>query len=122
MVESEAKRIKECVEAGRYEESLSVGLDAARAQINRAHMKLLARFRNNPAIRAHINEAKSRLTNETDLQKGRRLTRIGRKEEAVRYLVAALEKQGSADDYLLAGQTLDQTWRLEAALPYLSVG
>ncbi len=118
MVEAEAKRVIACVEAGRYEDALSVELQATRQQINRAHMKLLARFRGRPDIRALLNEAKSHLTSESDLTRGRRFTRIGRKEEAVPYLVRGLEKGGSADDMLLAGQTLEQTWRIEEARHY----
>ncbi len=118
MVESEDKRIRDCVRAGRYEDALSVGLRSSRSEINRAHIKLLFRFRDRSKTREWINKAKSRITGESGLQKGRRLTRIGRKEEAIEFLEAALSNGGSADDFILIGQTLEQTWRTMAALKY----
>ncbi len=118
MVESEGNRIRECVRACRYEEALSISLESSRSEINRAHIRLLSRYRECPGIRELLNHAKSRVTKESDLAKGRRLTRIGRKAEALKYLAKALAKGGDADDCLLAGQTFAQEWRLREALDY----
>jgi tetratricopeptide (TPR) repeat protein len=110
--------IKDCVNAGRYEEALQVGFDAPAAEIHRAHIRALATHRSSPDIRELINLAKTRLASETLLEKGRRWIRIGEKERALEVMVAGLKTQGEPDDFLLAGQILEQMWRIEAALPY----
>ena len=111
-------RIKEAVESGRYEETLKVAFDAPRDEIQKAHIRALAKHRNCTVTRELINHAKSRLTCETDLEKGRRLILIGMKELALKYLTRALEEDGDADDCILAGQTLEQLSRVEQALAY----
>ncbi len=118
MVDSEGRRIRECVDAGRYEEALSVSFDSSRAEINRAHIRLLSRYRRYPSIRELLNQAKSRIAAETAFQKGCRLNRLGRKEEALRYLTQPLAREDNPDDLLMVGQTLAQTWRVGEALPY----
>lgn len=115
---SERVRIRDCVESGRYEEALSVTIHSSRQEINRAHIRLSSRFRDCADTRELLNRAKSRIAAETDIERGRRLIRIGMKEEALACLVPALESGGEPDDFLVVGQTLEQTWRLDAALPY----
>ena len=73
----ERLRIREAVESGRYEETLKVAFHAPRAEIHQAHIRALAKHRNCTVTRELINHAKSRLTCETDLAKGRRLILIG---------------------------------------------
>jgi tetratricopeptide (TPR) repeat protein len=118
MVIPERLMIRDCVLCGRYEEALSVTIHSSRGEVNRAHIKLLSRYRDCKETRELLNLAKSRITSETKVERGRRLIRIGMKEEALACLVPALEDGGEPDDYLVVGQTLEQAWRLEAALPY----
>ncbi len=118
MVDSEGRRIRECVDAGRYEEALSVSFDSSRTEINRAHIRLLSRYRGYPSIRELLNQAKSRIATETTFQKGCRLNRLGRKEEALRYLTKPFTRNNNPDDLLMVGQILAQTWRVDEALPY----
>jgi tetratricopeptide (TPR) repeat protein len=110
--------IRDCVNAGRYEEALQAPFNAAAAELHRAHIRALALHRNAPDIRELINLAKTRLSSETPLEKGRRWIRIGLKEQALDVMTAALETPGEPDDYLLTGQLLEQLWRIEAALAY----
>jgi tetratricopeptide (TPR) repeat protein len=118
MVISERLRIRDHVQSGRYEEALSVSVHASRAEVNRAHIRLLSRHRDCVDTRELLNHAKSRIAGESDIEKGRRFIRIGLKEEALALLMPALEDGGDPDDYLVVGQTLEQAWRLEAALPF----
>ncbi len=112
--------IRDCVLSGRYEEALSVTIHSGRAAVNRAHIRMLSRYRGCAETRELLNLAKSRITSETAVERGRRLIRIGQKEEALACLIPALEarENGDPDDYLVVGQTLEQDWRLDAALPY----
>jgi len=111
-------RLKECIESGRYEEAFNVSFESFRQEINKAHIRLLSRYRSSSETRELLNFAKSKITNESKLEKGRRLIRIGQKEKALEYLTSALKVTGEPDDYLLLGQALEQTWRIEASLPY----
>ncbi len=114
----ERLRIKKCVEEGRYEEALQVSIDCTPSVLHRAHIRLLAKHRDSAATREMINRAKGRITAETPLEKGRRFSRIGLKEEAVALLTEALKTGGEADDFLLVGQLLEQLWRVDAALAF----
>ena len=114
----DALGIRDCVNAGRYEEALRVGFEAPAAEIHRAHIRALAAHRQSAETRELINRAKTRLASETDLERGRRWIRIGQKERALTIMEEVLKTQGEPDDFLLTGQILEQLWRIEAALPY----
>lgn len=111
-------RIKKCVEEGRYEEALQVSMDSIPSEINRAHIRMLAKYRDDVQIRELINQAKGRIVNETALEKGRRYSRIGFKEQAVALLTQSLPNSGDADDYLLTGQLMEQLRSDERALEF----
>lgn len=107
-----------CVEEGRYEEALQISTQWKIADVNRAHIKLLAKYRSCSHTRELINQAKGRIVCETTLEKGRRFSRIGQKEQAVSLLIDALRDGGEADDFLLVGQLLEQLWRIDSALEF----
>ena len=114
----EKLRIKMCVEEGRYEEALQISVDWTPSEVNRAHIRLSAKYREYAGVRELLNRAKGRLINESVLERGRRYSCIGFKERATALLVKALEQGGEPDDFLLVGQLLEQLRPIEYALEY----
>ncbi|MFH1436532.1 MAG: tetratricopeptide repeat protein [Pseudomonadota bacterium] len=102
---------------GHYEAVLGVAHDASSKAIHRAHIMLLHRFRAFPDVVLCINNAKAAITGESYIEKGRRLSRIGKMEEALPYIRMAVERQGKAADYRWLGNTLSRLKRYEEALP-----
>ena len=111
-------RIKMCVEEGRYEEALQVSVDWTPSEVNRAHIRLSAKYRDHAGVRELLNRAKGRLINESVLERGRRYSCIGLKERATTLLTQALKDGGEPDDFLLVGQLLEQLRPIEYALEY----
>ncbi|HUT76464.1 MAG TPA: tetratricopeptide repeat protein [Polyangia bacterium] len=123
-----AARLLEHVAGGRYEEALGVGHDAAREELNRAHVRALFRYRNDAAAREALNRAKGLLADETQLEKARRLLRLGLREEALGHLTRSLEDAGAgltgrerAEAHHLAGWALFQLERYREARPHLEL-
>ena len=106
MVPPGATRLLEDVAGGRYEEALGVPYDPTRDAINRAHVRALARHREDGSLREALNRAKGVLAGETPLEKARRLVRIDRREEALVHLERELEARAGAEAHHLAGYVL----------------
>jgi len=100
MTGNDAARVLSDVAGGRYESAFGIPFDAPREALNRAHIRLSFRHRDNPELREALNRAKGVLASERPLERGRRLIRIERREEAL----AQLER--AVDEGLLAGTEL----------------
>jgi len=118
--------LKALLAAERYEEGFGLRLRPARADIRRAHMRLLVKHRSSPEVVADLNRAESILVHETAPDAANRFSRIGRamsgdSQEAASlpYLRAALEMRGNAMDCHWLGATLVALDRDEEALPFL---
>jgi tetratricopeptide (TPR) repeat protein len=112
-------RILDSVAGGRYEDALGVPLSAPTEAINRAHVRLLYRHRDNPAVREALNRAKGTLFREGRLDKARRLLRIGRTEEALACLHRQSHEVADPEELHLIGYTLFQLGRYQEAYEYL---
>ena len=113
----EARMIIAYGKKGHYEAVLGVAHDAPSEAIHRAHITLLHRFRAFLDVIHVVNNAKAAITGESYIEKGRRLSRIGKMEEALPYIRMAVERQGKSADYRWLGNTLSRLRRHEEALP-----
>ena len=66
------RTILDSVSGGRYEDALGVGVGATRPEINRAHVMLLHRHREDPAVREALNRAVGVLSRERPIDRARR--------------------------------------------------
>jgi tetratricopeptide (TPR) repeat protein len=113
------KRIIELVAEERYEEALCIKYDSTLQEINKVHLILLHKFGDYQDVKIALTNAKSILREETGAKKGMRLSKIGKKEEALPYLKEAVKRRGEGQDYHWYGCTLVQVGRYGEALPIL---
>jgi tetratricopeptide (TPR) repeat protein len=116
---SDRRMILDLASAQEYEKVLGVAFEAPLEEVHRAHIRLLYRFRGDGEVVEAINRAKSALVGENDLERGRRLFRIGQAARALPCLRRAVERRGCAVDYRRLGSSLVELGRSEEALPYL---
>jgi len=121
MTRSEIAEVLARVASGQYEEALGVPIGASRAQINRAHIRQLNRFKDSPTTREALNRAKGLLTCESGAQRGRRLLRLGKRDEALAQLRASVRTDAGAEEHHLLGVTLHQLGRDDEARAHLEV-
>jgi len=114
MSEEERKIIEQAADE-RYEHLFGLPPGASREEIHKAHIRLLHRFRGQEEVIEAINGAKSAIMGESDFEKGRRLYRLGRMDEALPHLRRAAEQRGYAVDYRYVGNALVDIGRLEEA-------
>ncbi len=107
------------IEGGRYEEAMGVPVNASRAQLNRAHITGLHRFRENPVLRESLNRIKGILAAESRTQKADRLIRTGLFEQTVEFLSGDDGPGSSAQEHHLLGFVLQRLGRNAEALVYL---
>lgn len=119
MTPNGTRTILDSVSGGRYEDALGVPVGASPPEINRAHVLLLHRHRDNPAVREALNRAKGVLGRETRIERARRLLRIGHTEEALAALRPENEEPGDAEQIHLIGYALYQLGRYGEAVGYL---
>jgi len=115
----EPRQIIELVEKEKYEEALGVSYNAPQKEINVVHLKLASKFRDNQETQEALHKAFGAISNEDDAEKGQRLSKIGKHEEAVPYLKKAAEAHVNGLNYHWLGSTLCELTRYQEALPYL---
>ena len=122
----ERDKIRESIEAERYEEAFGVTPDATSVEINRAHIKSLRLFSEDSETMIALNRAKGLIARESKTDKSRRFYRIGKQfceagsqQEALPYLGLAIELYPDPLDYHWMGTALVQLGREEEAVPYL---
>jgi tetratricopeptide (TPR) repeat protein len=121
MTRSELAEVLAQVASGQYEEALGVPIGASRTQINRAHIRQLNRFKDSPTTREALNRAKGLLTCESGAQRGQRLLRLGKRDEALAQLRASVRADAGAQEHHLLGVTLHQLGRDDEARAHLEV-
>ncbi len=117
-MKEEVKKILELAAAQQYEEMLGVEADASLEEIHRAHIRLLYKVRGEDEAVEAVNSSKSAMMAESDLEKGRRLYRIGRMAEALPYLKRAADQRGYAIDFRYVGSALVEVGMPEEARAY----
>jgi tetratricopeptide (TPR) repeat protein len=115
----EPHQIIELVKKEKYEEAISVSYGASHKEVSVAHLKLSSKFRGNAEAQEALHKAFSMLSNEDDAEKGQRLSKIEKHEEAIPHLKKAAEAKVSALNYHWLGSTLCELGRNQEALPYL---
>jgi tetratricopeptide (TPR) repeat protein len=113
-----AKKILELAAGQRYEEMLGLEAGASLEDIHRAHIRLLYKVRGEEEAVEAVNSAKSAMMAESDLERGRRLYRLGRMAEALPYLKRASEQRGYAVDFRYVGSALVEVGMPEEARAY----
>jgi len=110
----------------RYEEALGLPLRPTRADIRRAHMRLLVENKSHPETITALNRAETVLAHEGVAEVAARLAKIGQslsrdgqKEHSLLYLRAAVELRATAIDFHWLGSTLVQLGKPEEAIPFL---
>jgi tetratricopeptide (TPR) repeat protein len=117
-MKEEAKKILELAAGQRYEEMLGLEPGASLEEIHRAHIRLLYKVRGEDAAVEAINSAKSAMMAESDLERGRRLYKLGLMAEALPYLKRAAEQRGYAVDFRYVGSALVEVGMPEEARAY----
>lgn len=98
-VSSNATRIIELVESEKYEECLGVTCKASKKEVYTAYLKLIMDFKDDIEAQNALNRAFGSLSEESCADKGKRLFRIERCEEALPLLQQAAQTSKNPDDY-----------------------
>ncbi len=111
MAPSEVTKILAQISGGLYEEALDLSVDATRSEINRAHIRRLHEFSDNPTVREALNKAKGIITTEGVCDKARRLVRLDKREAALTSLIRSINDKSGAEEHHLAGYIFSRLGR-----------
>ncbi|MCW3998663.1 MAG: tetratricopeptide repeat protein [Candidatus Bathyarchaeota archaeon] len=119
----DAQEIIKLVKEEKYEDALGVGVGAKQEEIDEQHLLLVSEYSDNYDVQDSLNNAKSHLMEEqsNDSNKGQRLFRIGKSDEAILYLKRAVKSRGTIEDQASLGVMLASMGFYREAIPYLKV-
>ncbi len=115
----EVTKILAQVNGGLYEEALNLSVDATRAEINRAHIRRLHEFSDNPTVREALNKVKGIITTEGVCDKARRLVRLDKREAALAFLIRSIDDESDAEEHHLLGYIFSRLGRNGEARTHL---
>ena len=119
MAPLEVTKILAQVNGGLYEEVLNLSVDATRAEINRAHIRRLHEFSDNPTVREALNKVKGIITTEGVCDKARRLVRLDKREAALTFLIQSIDDKSDAEEHHLLGYIFSRLGRNGEARTHL---